>query len=279
MVNIFLSSETVSYVNEGHYKSLKAVRPVGSSSLTSIPGRGTKEHKMNVNITWKYITTEPQQSMVTMHECMAILQRTQYEHASSFFLFSLRKENLSAMYYRTFSKMVTSPLTPETPRRIIHGGGGHTTQPHTLCSGNQLGIFFAIDSHGDLSQNWLDTWKNRKYCSTLFLKSNARLNACLSKPFGKTSRKTTHKSWKEIWLSPHCLTQPSQLLNFSTAHMGALRWHLCCDVLNSSHRCGKALDISTHFDRKSKVGRTGETWVCGSEGWGIHSKSACYASS
>lgn len=156
-------------------------------------------------------------------------------------------------------------------------GSQHPTT-HTLLWEPTWNIF-AIDSHGDLSQNWLDTWKNRKYCASVFLKSNARLNACLSKPFGKKRRKTTHKSWKEIWLSPHCLTLPSQLLNFSTAHTGALRWGLCCDVINSSHRCGKALDISTHFDRKSKVGRTEETWVCGNGGWGIHSKSACYASS
>lgn len=70
--------------------------------------------------------------MVTMHECMKIFQKIQYEHASPLFLFFLRKENLPTMYYRNIHKMVTSsPLTPETSRRIIHGVGGVTPPNHT----------------------------------------------------------------------------------------------------------------------------------------------------
>lgn len=91
--------------------------------------------------------------MVTMHKCIIIFQKTQYEHTSSVFLFFLRKENLPTMYYRTINKMViSSPLTPETPRRIIHGGVSHHPTTHTLLW-EPTWNNFAIDAHGALSHN------------------------------------------------------------------------------------------------------------------------------
>lgn len=177
-----------------------------------------------------------------------------------------------------WEKKICLPCTTEPSTKWLHhlpshlklpGGSymgvSHHPTTHTLLWEPTWNIF-AADAHGALSQNWLDTWKNRKYCTTFFLKSNVILNARLSKPFGKKRRKTIHKFWKEIWLFPHCLTQPSQLLS----RLESWDEVSVVTLLTPPTAVGKPW---IYPPRKSKVGRSEETWVCGSGGWGIHSKS------
>lgn len=80
----------------------------------------------------------------------------------------------------------------------------------------------------------------------------------LANPLESTGEQTIHKSWRESWPPPHFLTQPSQLLNFSTAHTGALRLVLCCEFLNSSRPPLWERPEYIHPE-SHKVGRTGET--------------------
>lgn len=107
------------------------------------------------------------------------------------FLLEKRKSAYHVLQNHQQNGYIISPHTWNSQEDHTWGVSHHPTT-HTLLW-EPTWNNFAIDAHGALSQNWLDTWKNMKYCTTLFLKSNAVFNARLSKPFGKKRRKTIHR--------------------------------------------------------------------------------------
>lgn len=133
----------------------KDLKLMGSSSLTSSQGPGAREWEINVNITWKYIPKESQQSTRWLHVC----------------LFS-QDEYASPLSCSSWEEKIYLPYTPEPsakwPRLPLH---------LRLPRGPYIGATQQDHSHSALGTSleypccWLSTvplpeltdfWKNRR---------------------------------------------------------------------------------------------------------------------
>lgn len=102
-------------------------------------------------------------------DCMIICFHRMSMHPPSLSLFFPRRENLFAMHYRTISKMATSPLTSQIPKRTIHRG--HMTGSPTVFYGNQLRISFPLALNDPSPRtDWF--LEERENCALFFFKKH-----------------------------------------------------------------------------------------------------------